>query len=71
MRLFALFSLLCLVENKFFLFSGVILKLKLCNPVLCHLCFYVFAFVFASVSMLLKNLDEVLDIVFIGFLVKS
>jgi len=71
MRLFAFFPLLSLVENKFFLLSGVVLKLQLSNPILRHFCLDVLAILFAGVPVLLKNLDKVLNIVFIGFLVQS
>lgn len=55
MGLLALLPLLSLVEDELLVSTVVVLLLELCDPILCHFGFYVFAFTLAGVTMLLQN----------------
>ena len=70
MRLLALLSLLGLIEDKFLLLASVVLQLELSNPVLSHLCLDILALNLTGVSVLLEDLDEVLDVVLVRLLVQ-
>ena len=70
-RLLTLLPLLRLIENEFLISTIVVLLLELGDSVLCHLSLDILAFALASVSMILKHLNKVLDIVRIWLLIKS
>ena len=63
MGLLTLLSLLRLIEDEFLVTSIVILKLQLGNTILCHFSLNVLGLLLTGSSMVLKHLDEVLDIV--------
>ena len=69
--LLTLLPLLRLIENEFLISAIVVLLLELGDSVLCHLSLDILAFALASVSMILKHLNKVLDIVRIWLLIKS
>ena len=57
--LFALLSLLCLIENKFLISSVVVLLFKLLDSILCHFCLNILAFSLACFSVIFKDLTVV------------
>ena len=69
--LLTLLPLLRLIENEFLISTIVVLLLELGDSVLCHLSLDILAFALASVSMILKHFNKVLDIVRIWLLIKS
>ena len=71
MGLLTLLSLLCLIEDELLVTPVVVLMLQLCDPVLGHLSLHVLLLMLASPSVVLKDSDEVLDVVSGWLLVKS
>jgi hypothetical protein len=62
MRLLNLFPLFCLSVQQLLSFSLSILKLQLNDPILSHFSLYIFAFLFASFPMFLKDFNEIVDV---------
>jgi hypothetical protein len=71
MSLLTLFSLLCLIENELFVTALVVLVLQFSNSVLSHLSLDVLLLLLASPSMVLKDSNEVLDVVSCWLLIES
>jgi len=69
--LLALLSLLCLVENELLVSAVIVLLLKLNDSILGHLGLNILSFAFTRVSVILKYLNKVLDVVGIWLLIKS
>jgi hypothetical protein len=71
MSLLTLLSLLCLIENELFVTALVVLVLQFCYSVLSHLSLDVLLLLLASPSMVLKDSNEVLDVVSCWLLIES
>jgi len=69
--LLAFLALLSLVEDEFLVAAIVVLLLELRDPVLSHFGLNILSFALACVSVIFKDLNEVLNIVGIWLLIKS
>ena len=69
--LLALLSLLGLIEDELFVAAVVVLMLQLRDSILRHFCLHVLLLVLTGSSVILKDSDEVLDVVSCWLLVES
>ena len=67
--LFALLALLFVHKHQFFLGTTKLLFFKFSNTVLCHFCFNITAFFFASCAVLLHCSNELLDVLCVDLVV--